>query len=339
MTTVFTEHIAALSSGADPISDQVMDQVKIELRKVLRARGLLEQSPTILGYLGASWNDSGAIDDLVSDCYVRAIAKKLPGLKRCFAQSGSIDGIVVRNIKNFVWEQQKRANPVGHAVFQNSKQAAMALVENGQLICSSPASKVVGETEFRFEQAGSPATVEELKTAIDQAGISEIEQLAKVGESAQTQLAEVLASLSALGISGFNLKSLKDALLLLCKQSGIEDSHSRAFSDFHDEFAENVRTADQQGGYEQEESLRGLFDSAKREIDSLPRSEQVKKRLKRLLDHFQTGADADDQNAKQTVDDLAAKFEVGRSTIHEDRVFLGKLVERYVRGGNGDPNA
>src|SRR4051794_4426157 len=126
MASIFTEHVREFGPQADP-SGRVLPELERLLRRRLRRRNLLAATPTYLGYNHPSWEVEGAFEDLVHDCYLFAFAQRIVGLRNQLARRDSIDGLIVRNVDQFLLERQRRHDPVGYAVFGNVAGAARLL--------------------------------------------------------------------------------------------------------------------------------------------------------------------------------------------------------------------
>jgi hypothetical protein len=102
------------------------------LRRRMRRRNLLTAPPSYLGYDVPSWNAEGAFEDVVVDCYIFAVASRIEGLRNQLRVHANIDGLIVRNVDNFLLERQSRRDPIGYAVFGNLKAAVGDLVASGE---------------------------------------------------------------------------------------------------------------------------------------------------------------------------------------------------------------
>lgn len=124
----------------------------------MRRRGLLSGPPSYLGYDLANWNVADAFDDIVVDCYVFAIAARIEGLRNQLRVRVSVDGMIVRNVDNFLLERQRRRDPIGYAVFGNLEAALADLSTSGRAIVDDlEAGRLRSASTVRFKGASTGA--------------------------------------------------------------------------------------------------------------------------------------------------------------------------------------
>ena len=173
MPKVFSEHVQALAESRE-IDPAIRHEIERVLSAELRRRGIWDFGPSLLGYVGATWNDREAMDDLVQDCYIRAIISRRRSLQVNLESSGDIEKLVRKNIRSFVGEQQARLDPLGNAVFQNIKAVVLELTESGILKrLDSGTAPVSGDSEFVFagREGVASASVGDLKEALKNTGV------------------------------------------------------------------------------------------------------------------------------------------------------------------------
>ena len=95
-------------------------------------RNLLSAPPAWLGYDIPNWSGDAAFEDIVADCYIFAVASRIEGLHNQLRVRASIDGLITRNVDNFLSERQSRRDPIGYAVFGNLEMAVADLTASGQ---------------------------------------------------------------------------------------------------------------------------------------------------------------------------------------------------------------
>jgi DNA-directed RNA polymerase specialized sigma24 family protein len=331
---VFSRHVQSVESG-EVVDAPIRTEIRNVLRSELRRRGILEYGPSLLGYIGGSWDDQEAMDDLVHDCYVRAIATRLAGLRRNLASSGDIERLVRRNIRCFVGERQAALDPVGYAVYQNCKAVVRDLKDLGVLEqVHGEDAAVTADSEFVFASTPGTGKVDDtaIEEALKQTGelFEGVETLIHVGAAAQISLASAVRQLPANGVGRISLGSLKRGVCALVDEASLASKSVRElpFSSLNSEFGENLRTTAKTAGYEESESISHLAQTIRGDIAALPRSEAVKARLGRLLDHMTEVATHGDIENKGTLDELAERFGVSRSTMHDDLQSLRAVVRR-----------
>ena len=337
MEQIFSQHVAALVAGS-PVDAAILDKVKDVLRSELRRRGIAEYGPSLLGYLGNSWHEGEAIDDLAHDCYIRAIATRLRGLQANLALSGDIEKLVRKNIRTFMGERQARFDPVGHAIFQNIKAAVADLSELGVLKrLEAVTEPVSGTSQFEIVggQSGKFPDEAALKKALRETGklVDGLENQCGIGLAAQDALADAIRLLPNQNVWGFGVGTMKRAVSALLDDAAIRPGFARevAFSDLKTEFQENFRTESRTPGYQDIENYEQLIATIRRAIEGLSRSAKVKARLQTLLTHFAEAISNSDADRQESLDNLAVRFGVPRSTLHDDFQSLRSLVTSLVK--------
>jgi len=100
------------------------------LRGNMRKRGLWNEAAELLGYTG-NWKDEQTFGDLLDDCYMFNYMR-FKNLTKKLKVYDSIDGYIYINIKNFLFEKQKKNDPIGYKVFTKLKEAICCAIN----ICS-----------------------------------------------------------------------------------------------------------------------------------------------------------------------------------------------------------
>ena len=108
----------------------------------MRLRSLFAAPPSYLGYPGVSnWSAPGAFEDIVADCYIFAILQRLTALRNQLKIKPNIDGLISRNVANFLLERQRQNDLIGYAVFGNVKAAALEAAEAGLIVLENLAQR------------------------------------------------------------------------------------------------------------------------------------------------------------------------------------------------------
>lgn len=333
MSTIFTDFVRDFETESEN-HGLIIEAIRDVLCKELRRRGIFHFGPSLLGYTGSSWDDE-SLHDLAYDCLDRSILQKLRGLRALLKKNGSVDGVVVRNIKNFVGEQQRAQNPVGYAVFQNLKEAIVQLVESGRLRDrdegSSSRAGIHTDSEFSTGASRGPvATESQLKEALFGSGsmFEGLPTLSTVGIKAQEILTEALGGLKNSEIASFSVNTMTRAICSLIAET--TTAGRRMVCELFEDFSENCRTVLPDAGYEEKESFEHLVQQMRVEIDRSPRSQAVRERLWRLLDlgyGVRTGRITPDAFS---VPELQSSLGIERTTVYEDIAYLGALRERVT---------
>ncbi len=98
--------------------DEVWTALRRLLVSELKRRSLWSLPPAFLGIYGCvTWADPDAVEELVADCFVFTFAERFRSLKAQLRTKPDIEGLVLRNVRNFLHETQRRHDPVGFRVF------------------------------------------------------------------------------------------------------------------------------------------------------------------------------------------------------------------------------
>lgn len=133
---VFTAHVHALVQERE-ISAEELAPMWAKLRAAvlceLRQRGLSQAPPRYLGFCGAPCWTPDALEDLLLDCYSAAFLRRLRSLKGQLKVRRNIDGLIFRNIRNYLHDHQKKHDPLGFRVFNLLRTATLEAVEAREL--------------------------------------------------------------------------------------------------------------------------------------------------------------------------------------------------------------
>jgi hypothetical protein len=184
------------------------------LRERMYQRGLWNNHTNFLGYPSAgNWDqDPSLFDEMVFDCYMFAIAKRLRSLTNAMQRFDNIDGLVFRNINNFLTERQRTHDPIGYAVAQNLICALQDGIESGTIIPEGlKRGKICNQTFFSFESSKITDDDPELISKVlrnNQTWLKIRLKLAKRNKRVQQQLCELICAFEGAGINFFNFKTL-----------------------------------------------------------------------------------------------------------------------------------
>ena len=148
--TVFARYLNHLDRWGELRDRRLFDDMWTSLRRILRReltrRDLWRLPPGYLGIYGTvSWTEE-ALDDLVQDCYIFAIHERRRSLIAQARVRPDIDGLIVRNVRNFLFETQRRCDPLGFRVFELLQMAVRRCVEAGSLRIVSGDARIRNHT-------------------------------------------------------------------------------------------------------------------------------------------------------------------------------------------------
>lgn len=164
----FTRYLRLLVAEAGPPAAEEFETVWSALRGALaselRRRGLWGLSPRLLGIVGAErWAaPSGepyddALEELAADCYEYVFLRRAQSLAAQLTVKDSIEGLVFRSIRNFLFERQKANDPIGYRTFELLRSAVERAERLGILTLDSASGRIDNATVLR--PAGPAASV------------------------------------------------------------------------------------------------------------------------------------------------------------------------------------
>lgn len=142
MSRVFTDYLRHLDGRGEPSDDHRFEAVWRALRRALcrelHRRGLWQSSPAYLGIVGwQRWqepvDDQGALEELLADCYSYIFCQRLRSLEAQRQIKANVDGLVVRNVRNFVHDRQRSHDPVGLRIYEVLREAVEESLSAGIL--------------------------------------------------------------------------------------------------------------------------------------------------------------------------------------------------------------
>lgn len=175
MTSVFTAFVRDQQGAETPDADLLhaaWDGLQAALGGELKRRGLWHNPPCYLGIYGHERWDAeetvgdpmshawcytrpaqSALEELVTDCWAYIFTDRMQGLKLQLEDKGNIDGLVLRNVKNFLHERQREHDPVGFRVFERLKDALVDAVSRRALYVLGGDPRIRNNTVLGFEPA------------------------------------------------------------------------------------------------------------------------------------------------------------------------------------------
>ncbi len=219
----FTDFIRALESDDEAPAREAFDAVWSALRRALvqklKQRSLWTAPPSYLGIYGrSSWSDESALEELLADCYEFVFIHRLRGMRAELEVKENIDGLVFRNVSNFLYELQKRHDPLGFRMFIALRTAVRRAVEAGILYVLRGRPGIGNETVLGFSPsaglggARSTGLEEQVKAWGDDLVPDLITADGKAREAMLAVLEEHLCRLRDQGVEAFRFKSVIDPL-------------------------------------------------------------------------------------------------------------------------------
>ncbi len=220
MRSIFTEYVIQLNTKADLESwHEAREALSKLLQREIRRRGLWNLSPAYLGVFGWShWaqpgeGQSGPLDEILADCHEFIFVRRLRSLAVHARVSGSIDGIVVQAMRNFLHDTQKRHDPLGFRVFELLRAACRNLVEAGLLLHVEGPTGIGNGTVLSFVPDAADTASQTLEELVDRWHEGLLPDLVTASKRSQiTRLEEKLKSLTKDGVQGFHFRDLAEPL-------------------------------------------------------------------------------------------------------------------------------
>ncbi len=232
----FTILIKKLNKNSCFLPETVFDSLLKTMAKALRERmsqrGLWKSQTNYLGYLSAgNWDQQSKLfDEIVFDCYMFAIAKRFRSLSNAMQRFDNIDGLVFRNINNFLTERQRSHDPIGYAVAQNTIRSLEAAIESGIIIPDGlKRGKICNQTSFSFGSSQMTDDPEFISKVLrnNQTWLKIRIRLVKRNKRVQQQLCELICAFKDAGIQQFKFKTLvnimKDDVRASCLSVKIDE--------------------------------------------------------------------------------------------------------------------
>jgi hypothetical protein len=333
MASVLTEHVRHFGTTSDP-AEQVLPALERLLRNRMRQKNLLSAPPSVLGYSGvSSWAAPNAFEDIVADCYIYAIAQRVVALQNQLKIKPNVDGLISRNVKNFLLERQRRHDPLGYAVYGNVKGAALdGLAAKALVLENLDRGKVYNDTVLRFTDAGpgAPTTPELLQNAIKTAaGWTEaLRSLTESTEQGRTWVLAFIRQLRGAGVAAIRCGDLITAVAGRVREEW-GTRHAEPAGDLawegDDEFGTAVRMVwpdESAEARERWERLKRLIPDC---IAHLDRQERVRDRLAGVFAAL-VAAIAEGGHAPPTQAELTERTGIARATLSDDFRLLKELI-------------
>jgi hypothetical protein len=237
--SVFTAFVRSQQGEETPDADLLHDAwngLQAALGGELKRRGLWHSPPCYLGVYGYERWDAeetvgdpmshawcrtrpvqSALAELVTDCWAFIFSARMQSLKLQLRDKENIDGLVLRNIKNFLHERQREHDPVGYRVFERLKGALADAVSRRTLYVLGGDPRIRNNTVFGFAPCAElrlpaldlgPAVVRWNDELLPGLVIARGREEAAVLE----RLDQLLLGLPRQGISCFRFKDLVDPL-------------------------------------------------------------------------------------------------------------------------------
>jgi hypothetical protein len=173
MPSVFTAFVRSQQGEETPDADllhDAWDGLQAALGGELKRRGLWQCPPCYLGVYGYDRWDAeetvgdpmshawchtrptqSALEELVTDCWAFIFSDRMRSLKLQLVEKENIDGLVLRNVKNFIHERQREHDPIGFRIFEQLKGVLVETVARRVLYVLGGDPRIRNNTVLGFE--------------------------------------------------------------------------------------------------------------------------------------------------------------------------------------------
>lgn len=222
--SVFTRFLRNLEPDGPLEREGDFAEVWTALRQLLvrelKRRSLWSLPPAYLGIHGCTtWADPDAVEELLADCFVFVFAERFRSLQAQLSHKPDIEGLVLRNVRNFLHETQRQHDPIGFRVFTVLRSVVRSLLSAGELqvIEGNPAVGRDTVLAFRLEVSTEEAArAEELRPHVLGWNDDLLPDLITARgwdvRQVTARLESHLLDLASEGISAFRFHDLVDAL-------------------------------------------------------------------------------------------------------------------------------
>lgn len=336
----------------DLVFQQLLKKITQDLRAEMRRRHLGYMPPAMLGYpQWDNWDEKAdkrglrappsAFNDLAFDCYVFCIYERFPYLIRAVKKGSEIDGLVRRNVKVFISEQQKKYDPLGYAIYKNVIGATYLVIDEAIII--SNMVRVSNKTLLTFSKYHPTKTLssknELLLSLRANKAWSDIKlKLIRQSKIVQKDLSHVIAQLDQFGIKKFFFKDLvsvmkENIIIEWYAVNWAQDYEDMAIFDDEDddntlqvEKVEKIEKIIQPDTtYEDLESWREGVSQIEEAIKQSGYQKRVRERLPKLFAELVRYAETDKEEPLSQIE-LAKRLGVAVGTINADMNRLRQLL-------------
>lgn len=348
-SSVFTEHVRALEPGAPPLpADQVASvwrSLRGALVAELRRRGLWQAPPAYLGVFGADrWSAGGALDELLTECYASVFLERLRSLHAQLEVRVNIDGLIFRNVRNFLHDTQRKHDPLGFRVFNVLRAAVSSAVADGHLVVLEGDPEIRNASVLSASQLGDPKAAAAANVADPVASWNNellpdlVTALGKAQQRLVARLRDRLVQWSESGVESFRFGDLCTALKRDARRrwGGVwrGEGEALALEETEHDLPTLVRQIQPDTGFEDRDSFAKLLRCVSGAIDRAEGAAIAGSYLRRLWTFLRCWAT---DNVELPVDGdgvklpsgrkLAGLIDIPRDRLPALRATLGQIVE------------
>ncbi len=336
-TLVFTDYVRSLEPGSklrDP-DEALWAKLRTALTAEMKKRSLWRLSPSCLGICGDPRWSSQALEELLHDCFKSVFIDRLSGLMALLAVQENVEGVIFRNIRSFLFETQKKHDPLGFRVFMVLQSAMRRSISEGRLHVLAGDSGVGNETILGFAPWSDPevARAAKLEESIREWNNDLLAEMVTARGAALEALTEKLVRrltrLRIRGIEAFRFKDVIDSLKadVRARWQAVwlhSEGEMVPEDDGDADFVTMARLVRPDAGFEEREAFQKLFDCVAGELERLAKREKTRTYLRRLWIFLRNHA------AESPADTPAGKSPAAANKLPSQRQIAGILdIPRY----------
>lgn len=343
--SIFTDHIKDLLEGVNSLPEELLSELKNDLKLSLRKRGLF---PRDLDYSGEHWSGD-TLDEIAFDCYAFAFIglEGTPGHQREYLEakvrSGkSIEGLVKTKIRWFVQELHQRKYPRDSGIFKNLRKAVQELVfdENNRLTLLSQEEKISSPSILGFSgmSEASSILIDEIGEFItaSKSWLAALRVMERFSSHATEMSKTAINETADAGKLPFRLGDLKVvAADKIDELVGPESRTNSAFETHENEIHAFSRTENEESRYSNVEYSDKLIEEVYLAIESLSKGARTKEQIRKVFDAFVTKRRLAGVGEKVKQAEVRLELGIARSTMSDYMNILQKLetpiVENFLR--------
>ena len=307
---VFTDYLLSLDPSGEPPGEEAFEAVWNALGKLLRTelirRGLWQRPPSYLGVYGFSrWSERGsrlgrgdAMEELLADCYTSIFIRRQGSLLVQLKTKPHVEWLVVRAVKNFLHDLQKRHDRFGFRVFKVLQAAIKAALAEDELHVIAGDARIRNTTALGVTPEVDPESLwdHDLQPIVEGWNDTLLPELITANARARKRviadLHRLLLELPAHGVDGFFVKQVieplkNDARARWHAMLEVEEGDT-AIEEEDDGLIRVVRKVYPDDGVEQRDQFRKLSACITRSLDHLPAPAQTRADLKTLWEYLST---------------------------------------------------
>ncbi|MCH9650740.1 MAG: hypothetical protein K0U98_21095 [Deltaproteobacteria bacterium] len=341
LTAYFRQLGDRLDATSGPAWEEFWGALQGALRRELHRRGLWESPPRFVGIEAAETWGGEALEELAVECYT-FLMQRLRALHQHLKVKSNIDGLVILNIRHFLYERQKRCDPLGFRVFDIARAAVRRAADTGALHIAGGSSRIEnatlleptgGEKRGEILVATSGCFQDRCQSWVDSLMPDFVLARGRQRRDIEEQLADFFGSLDGREYGAFPFKVLVDAL-----KAAVRVRWNAVWAHEQDEATGSQREGPQprllssalafpQLSFEDEESFRALAGRVTEAVESAPGTVRQRDYLLKLWDFLRTSSADPGIVAIPSRRRTAARLGIPRYLLPELYGQLGRILE------------